>query len=152
RAVARLVTAGLPLRLERLTAGRAHRHLDLDHLPPEGLDGPATPSTWLVNGSRARPLAGPEPPRLGTVGAPAHPAPRPRRPTPPDSGTPPDATPVRHPGSKGSPGHPVAPPAVGRPPAGAALLTHALSRHHGNGPPGPTEAMHIPTNPSQGHP
>jgi malonyl CoA-acyl carrier protein transacylase/NAD(P)-dependent dehydrogenase (short-subunit alcohol dehydrogenase family) len=64
--LARLVVAGLPLRLERLTAGRSRRQIDLDHLPENGLPDPVTPSTWLVNGSRARPLAGPEPGRLGT--------------------------------------------------------------------------------------
>ncbi len=66
RMLARLVVAGLPLRLERLTAGRADRRLDLDHLAPGGLAEPPTASTWLVNGSRARPFAAPEPVRLGT--------------------------------------------------------------------------------------
>ncbi len=41
RRLARLVVAGLPLRLERLTAGRARRSLDLDHLPPGELAEPA---------------------------------------------------------------------------------------------------------------
>ena len=31
--IARLVVAGLPIRLERLTAGRSQYRLDLDHLP-----------------------------------------------------------------------------------------------------------------------
>ena len=66
RRLARLVVAGLPLRLERLTAGRADRRLDLDRLAPGGLAEPPTASTWLVNGSRARPFAAPEPVRLGT--------------------------------------------------------------------------------------
>ena len=66
RRLARLVVAGLPLRLERLTAGRAHRRLDLDRLPPGELAETPTASTWLVNGSRARPFAAPEPTRLGT--------------------------------------------------------------------------------------
>src|SRR5262249_42025990 len=65
RTVARLVVAGLPLRLERLTAGRSQRLLDLDHLPIGALAEPATPSTWVVNGSRARPPHGPEPCPLG---------------------------------------------------------------------------------------
>ncbi len=64
--LARLIVAGLPLRLERLTAGRSQRQLDLNRLPTHGLAEPATTSTWLVNGSRARPLAGAEPRRLGT--------------------------------------------------------------------------------------
>ena len=55
RCIARLVVAGLPLRLERLTAGRSVNLLDLRNLPA-GEGGEAmTPSTWLVNGSRARP-------------------------------------------------------------------------------------------------
>ncbi len=66
RLLARLAVAGLPLRLERLTAGRADRRLDLDRLAPGGLAEPPTASTWLVNGSRARPFAAPEPVRLGT--------------------------------------------------------------------------------------
>ncbi len=65
RRLARLVVAGLPLRLGRLTAGRGRR-LDLDRLPPAELAEPPTASTWLVNGSRARPFTAPEPTRLGT--------------------------------------------------------------------------------------
>src|SRR5690606_18886452 len=59
-ALGRLIVAGgAPRRLERLTAGRDARRLDLERLPTG--DSPALPpSTWLVNGSRARPLAGPE--------------------------------------------------------------------------------------------
>ena len=64
--LARLLVAGIPLRLERLTEGRSHRPLDLDHLPTNGLPEPATSSSWMVNGSRARPLDGPEPQQLGT--------------------------------------------------------------------------------------
>ncbi len=65
RCVARLVVAGLPVRLERLTEGRAPRLLDLQQLPAHEDSEPPGPSAWLVNGSRARPLAGPEPRRLG---------------------------------------------------------------------------------------
>jgi acyl transferase domain-containing protein/NAD(P)H-dependent flavin oxidoreductase YrpB (nitropropane dioxygenase family)/acyl carrier protein len=82
RRLARLVAAGLPLRLERLTAGRAGRRLDLDHLPPGDLDEPPTPSTWLVNGSRARPFAAPEPTRLETKPALPIPVPEPHATTP----------------------------------------------------------------------
>jgi len=65
RAIARLLTAGLPLRLERLTRGRGCHVLDLHRLPQvEGAEN-WTPSTWLVNGSRARPVAEPERRRLG---------------------------------------------------------------------------------------
>ena len=64
-ALARLVVAGVPARLERLTLGRSNRVLDLTNLTPG--DGSATPSptTWMVNGSRARPISQPEPRRLG---------------------------------------------------------------------------------------
>jgi acyl transferase domain-containing protein/NAD(P)H-dependent flavin oxidoreductase YrpB (nitropropane dioxygenase family) len=65
RAVARLVVAGVPLSLERLTAGRSPRVLDLERLPPGEDSEPYAASTWLVNGSRARPVSDPEPARLG---------------------------------------------------------------------------------------
>ena len=65
RAVARLVAAGLPLDLEPLTRGRTQRLLDLEHLPAgENAEVPS-PSTWLVNGSRARPFNELETARLG---------------------------------------------------------------------------------------
>ena len=64
RALARLVAAGVPLRLEQLTAGRSPRVLDIQHLQAgDNID--LTPSTWMVNGSRARPANAPEPKRLG---------------------------------------------------------------------------------------
>ncbi len=89
RAIARLVTAGVPLRLERLTRGRGRRVLDLHHLPQvEGSDN-WTPSTWLVNGSRARPAAEPERRRLGM--GPALPPPQaepPRPAAPPQASAP----------------------------------------------------------------
>jgi acyl transferase domain-containing protein/NAD(P)H-dependent flavin oxidoreductase YrpB (nitropropane dioxygenase family)/NAD(P)-dependent dehydrogenase (short-subunit alcohol dehydrogenase family) len=66
RRLARLLIAGVPLRLGRLTEGRARRRLDLDRLPPGEFAEAPTPSTWLVNGSRARPYTAPEPTRLGT--------------------------------------------------------------------------------------
>ena len=65
RAIARLVAAGLPLDLEPLTRGRTDRVLDLEHLPAGEIAEPPSPSTWLVNGSRARPFGEPEPLRLG---------------------------------------------------------------------------------------
>ena len=58
-ALARLAVAGVPLRLDRLSEGRLTREA------PEAV--PA--SAWLVNGSRARPLNAPEPPRFGVAGA-----------------------------------------------------------------------------------
>jgi acyl transferase domain-containing protein/NAD(P)H-dependent flavin oxidoreductase YrpB (nitropropane dioxygenase family)/acyl carrier protein len=71
RCIARLVVAGLPVRLERLTTGRALNLLELGNLPP-GEGGEAiTPSTWLVNGSRARPYNDPEPKRLGMAMGPS---------------------------------------------------------------------------------
>jgi acyl transferase domain-containing protein/NAD(P)-dependent dehydrogenase (short-subunit alcohol dehydrogenase family) len=79
RAVARLVTAGLPLQLERLTAGRARHLLDLDQLPLHDFDAPVTPSTWLLNGSRARPINEAEPARFGVVTAPRRAGPAPPR-------------------------------------------------------------------------
>ena len=64
-ALGRLVAAGVAVRgLARLTARRGARRLDLDRLPT-GRGRRPPPSTWLVNGSRARPIAGPEPRRLG---------------------------------------------------------------------------------------
>jgi acyl transferase domain-containing protein/NAD(P)H-dependent flavin oxidoreductase YrpB (nitropropane dioxygenase family) len=65
RTVARLVAGGVPLALESLTQGRMVQALDLDQLPPGVLTSLPTASTWLVNGSRARPYSEPEQPRLG---------------------------------------------------------------------------------------
>ncbi len=65
RALARLVVAGLPLRLDELTSGRSPRMLDLERLPARPDAEPTTSSSWLVNGSRARPINEPEPGRLG---------------------------------------------------------------------------------------
>ena len=65
RTVGRLVVAGCPLRLSSLTEGRSAQILDLRNLPPGDFPAPPTTSTWVVNGSRARPIAEPEQPRLG---------------------------------------------------------------------------------------
>ncbi len=64
-AVARLAVAGLPVRLARLTADRVSRLLEMPNLPAREDSEPATASTWLVNGSRARPISEPETSRLG---------------------------------------------------------------------------------------
>jgi malonyl CoA-acyl carrier protein transacylase/NAD(P)-dependent dehydrogenase (short-subunit alcohol dehydrogenase family) len=64
-ALARLVVAGLPVRLEELTRGRSDTSLDLEALAGGEHSTPLPPSTWMVNGSRSRPLAAPEPRRLG---------------------------------------------------------------------------------------
>ncbi len=66
RRLARLVVAGVSIRLDRLTEGRSSNRLDLDRLPPGPFAEPPSASTWLVNGSRSRPIAAPEPRRLGT--------------------------------------------------------------------------------------
>jgi acyl transferase domain-containing protein/NAD(P)H-dependent flavin oxidoreductase YrpB (nitropropane dioxygenase family) len=77
RSAARLAAAGLPLALSRLTRGRSQRVLDLRDLPQDENPEPATPSTWLVNGSRARPIGDPEPKRLGQANV--RPRPQPDR-------------------------------------------------------------------------
>jgi acyl transferase domain-containing protein len=74
-AIARLVVAGLPLKLERLTQGRSARRLDLARLEAETAEKPLPPSTWLVNGARARPARGPDTPLFGQ--GPALPVPKP---------------------------------------------------------------------------
>ena len=68
-ALARLAVAGLPVRLGPLTRGRAESLLDLETLPEGDGSPPPSPSTWMVNGSRARPLNAPEPRRLGQAAA-----------------------------------------------------------------------------------
>ena len=64
-ALARLVVAGVPVRLDRLSIGRSSRALDLARLPVGDGSPPPSATTWMVNGSRARPIAQPEPKRLG---------------------------------------------------------------------------------------
>jgi acyl transferase domain-containing protein/NAD(P)-dependent dehydrogenase (short-subunit alcohol dehydrogenase family) len=64
--LARLFVAGVPIRFDRLTEGRAPRRLDPSRWTIQGETDAPTPSTWLVNGTRARPASGPEPPRLGS--------------------------------------------------------------------------------------
>jgi acyl transferase domain-containing protein/NAD(P)-dependent dehydrogenase (short-subunit alcohol dehydrogenase family)/acyl carrier protein len=64
-ALARVVTAGVAVRLEVLTRGRSARVLDLAALPKGDGSSQPSSSTWLVNGSRARPIAASEPRRFG---------------------------------------------------------------------------------------
>jgi len=64
-ALARLAAAGVTLDLDLLTRGRSTAALDPLNLPEGDGSPPPSPTTWLVNGSRARPLNGPEPRRLG---------------------------------------------------------------------------------------
>ena len=61
----RLVVAGMPVRIERLTADRGPKRLDPESLTSDRDPAKLPPSAWLVNGSRARPASGPEPNRLG---------------------------------------------------------------------------------------
>ncbi|SIN89960.1 polyketide-type polyunsaturated fatty acid synthase PfaA [Singulisphaera sp. GP187] len=63
--LARLFVAGLPLHLEPLTAGRTTTILDRTTFVADSSENAIKTSTWLVNGSRARPVNGPEPKRLG---------------------------------------------------------------------------------------
>ena len=74
-ALGRLLTAGVPARLDRLTMGRSDRVLDLAGLPKGDGSPPRPATTWLVNGSRARPIDRPEPRRLGQAGLIATPKP-----------------------------------------------------------------------------
>jgi acyl transferase domain-containing protein/NAD(P)H-dependent flavin oxidoreductase YrpB (nitropropane dioxygenase family) len=55
--LARLIVEGVPIRLGRLYRGRAVRLLDLKNLEKETGEPAHSPTTWLVNGGRARPLA-----------------------------------------------------------------------------------------------
>ena len=78
-ALGRLLAAGVPVRLDRLSLGRSTRALDLANLPVgDGSPGHSA-TTWLVNGSRARPIGQPEPNRLGQ--GPALPLPVPEKPS-----------------------------------------------------------------------
>ncbi|MCS6851309.1 MAG: SDR family NAD(P)-dependent oxidoreductase [Gemmataceae bacterium] len=64
-ALAQLSTHGCAVRLGRLFEQRRCRRLDLSRLAQETDQPRLSPSTWLVNGTRARPLHGPEPRILG---------------------------------------------------------------------------------------
>ena len=77
-ALGRMVAAGVPARLDRLADGRAGRPLDLARLAPGDGSPEPTATTWLVNGSRARPIGQPEPRRLGQGGLAPVPSPSPR--------------------------------------------------------------------------
>ena len=63
--LARLAVAGVSVRLDRLFDGRSDRRLNLASLPQGDGSPEPTPTTWLVNGTRSRPIAAPEPKRLG---------------------------------------------------------------------------------------
>ncbi|MFN4258611.1 MAG: SDR family NAD(P)-dependent oxidoreductase [Gemmataceae bacterium] len=60
-----LLTQGFTPRLDRLYVHRRLRLLDLANLEQETGQPKLTPSTWLVNSTRVRPLNGPEPQLFG---------------------------------------------------------------------------------------
>jgi acyl transferase domain-containing protein/NAD(P)H-dependent flavin oxidoreductase YrpB (nitropropane dioxygenase family) len=60
-----LVTCGLPVDLQRLYAGRSLRSLDLMNLVQQTQKPKPSPSAWMINSVRARPLDAPEPILLG---------------------------------------------------------------------------------------
>ncbi|MFO0907747.1 MAG: SDR family NAD(P)-dependent oxidoreductase [Isosphaeraceae bacterium] len=63
--LARLFVAGVPLQGQVLTEGRSTRSIDWTAGAFTTDDPPLSATTWLVNGTRARPIHGPEPNRLG---------------------------------------------------------------------------------------
>jgi acyl transferase domain-containing protein/NAD(P)H-dependent flavin oxidoreductase YrpB (nitropropane dioxygenase family)/NAD(P)-dependent dehydrogenase (short-subunit alcohol dehydrogenase family) len=62
--LAQLLVSGVPVRLERLYQGRGLGALDPADLGKHKEPSPS-PSTWIVNSVRSRPLHAPEPPVLG---------------------------------------------------------------------------------------
>src|SRR5207248_10609132 len=64
-----LLTAGVPVRLDRLFRGRDLRPFDLAALGQQTGKPALTPSTWMVNSIRNRPLNAPEPRLLGQTRA-----------------------------------------------------------------------------------
>jgi acyl transferase domain-containing protein/NAD(P)H-dependent flavin oxidoreductase YrpB (nitropropane dioxygenase family)/NAD(P)-dependent dehydrogenase (short-subunit alcohol dehydrogenase family) len=60
-----LLTCGLPIDLRRLYAGRSLRTLDLMDLVQQTQKPKPSPSTWIINSVRNRPLDAPEPTLLG---------------------------------------------------------------------------------------
>jgi acyl transferase domain-containing protein/NAD(P)-dependent dehydrogenase (short-subunit alcohol dehydrogenase family) len=63
--LAQLLVWGVPVRLERFYDGRGLRLLETDHLERDSAPPKLSPSTWLINSTRVRPLHGPEPTLLG---------------------------------------------------------------------------------------
>jgi acyl transferase domain-containing protein/NAD(P)H-dependent flavin oxidoreductase YrpB (nitropropane dioxygenase family)/NADP-dependent 3-hydroxy acid dehydrogenase YdfG len=61
-ALGQLAVHGVPVQLERLFQGREVRQLDLNRLVEETAEEPLPPTTWLVDGGRARPLNEPADP------------------------------------------------------------------------------------------
>lgn len=60
-----LLVAGVPAQLDRLFQGRGVQPIDLAKLGPDTAKPKPSPTSWLVNGVRSRPLNGPEPRLLG---------------------------------------------------------------------------------------
>jgi len=60
--LAQLITAGVPVRCERLYRGRARQELNLESLLEATRPSAPSPTTWLVDGGRARPLHSGQPP------------------------------------------------------------------------------------------
>ncbi|MHB1422621.1 MAG: SDR family NAD(P)-dependent oxidoreductase [Gemmataceae bacterium] len=60
-----LLVWGVSVQMERLHDGRDLRRLDLANLERDSAPVKLSPSTWLVNSTRVRPLHGPEPKLLG---------------------------------------------------------------------------------------
>jgi acyl transferase domain-containing protein/NAD(P)H-dependent flavin oxidoreductase YrpB (nitropropane dioxygenase family)/NAD(P)-dependent dehydrogenase (short-subunit alcohol dehydrogenase family)/acyl carrier protein len=103
-----LLVSGVPAALDRLFQGRGVQLFDLAKLGPDTGKPKLSPTTWVINGVRSRPLNGPEPRLLG------HTLPEGAKPGVP---TPPSPTPDR----KAEPRRPVQSPTAieGRPPEGA---------------------------------
>jgi acyl transferase domain-containing protein/NAD(P)H-dependent flavin oxidoreductase YrpB (nitropropane dioxygenase family)/NAD(P)-dependent dehydrogenase (short-subunit alcohol dehydrogenase family) len=68
-----LVAHGVSVRPGLLFRGRVVRSIDLENLPRDGASAGLTPTTWIVNSVRSRPINAPEPLLLG------------QRPTPPEA-------------------------------------------------------------------
>jgi acyl transferase domain-containing protein/short-subunit dehydrogenase len=81
-ALGQLLAAGVPASLDRLFAGRA-RAFELAKLGPDTGKPRPTPTTWVVNGVRSKPLNGPEPRLLGQPLSEGAQANKPHSPTPP---------------------------------------------------------------------
>jgi len=63
--VGQLLAAGVPAKLDRLFQGRNVQPFDLAKIGPDTGKPKHTPTTWVVNGVRSRPINGPEPRLLG---------------------------------------------------------------------------------------
>lgn len=89
-----LLVSGIAVRLDRLYEGREPRVLDLARLENETGKVQHSPSTWLVNSIRVRPLNGPEPGLLGQA-RPAIPTPETKPDLSTDREPKPAAAPIR---------------------------------------------------------